>query len=110
MMIGDESELRVVPRGRELVVRNLCSCFIALAAGTAVLGIFSLVGAFRDAAKLGAVPNETIRTLGILGKPVIVSVMPGWLLFDIGRGLRRLSLLARWGALVVLVAACVPPQ
>ncbi len=66
-MIGDESELRMPRRGRERVVRSLGSCFIALAAAAIVLGIVSLIGAFREAAKLGAVPNETIRTLGILG-------------------------------------------
>jgi hypothetical protein len=52
-MIGDESELRMPRRGREHVVRSLGSCFIALAAAVIVLGIVSLIGAFREAAKLG---------------------------------------------------------
>jgi len=58
---------------------------------------------------LRAAPNETIRTLGILWKPVIFSVVLGWLLFDVGRGLRRFLPWARRGALVFLVPACVPP-
>jgi len=108
-MIGDVPELGVVPRGRELIVRNLGSCFIALAAGTGSLGVVAIAAAFREAARLGPVPNETLHTIGILAKPAIVSVLLGWLLLDVGRGLRRLSPRARWGALAFLLPACVAP-
>ncbi len=109
MLTGVELELGMPRRARECLIRALGSCFIVLAAGTTILGLVALVHGFLKATLIEQAPDETLRTVVLIGVPLVVSLLLGWLQFRLGQGLRKLTPLARSVALVLLVPACVPP-
>jgi hypothetical protein len=108
-MLEVESDALVAHRPGARGVKVVGTCFSLLGGLAGLGGALWVVDSFRRVAGAGAVQDETFQTLKALGIPVLVSVLGVWLLIAIGRGLNRGSPLARWGALALLVTACVPP-
>ena len=114
------SELRRSHRISELAIRTLGAVFQWLAVWPAAIGLVSVVqllsgaensllaGLLGEWSRGGLLPrggNEFSRLLLPVGLPVL----SGWLCFRLGSSLKHHSPSARWMAVFLLAAACVPP-
>ena len=121
---ADGSELRRSHVIRELAIRTLGAVFQWLAVVPAAIGLVRVVELLRGAensllvgllgewsrgALLPRGENEFSRLLLPVGLPVFVAVLSAWLCFRLGSSLKQHSPSARWMAVFLLAAACVPP-
>ena len=71
--------------------------------------LVGLLGEWSRGALLPRGENEFSRLLLPVGLPVLVAVLSAWLCFRLGSSLKQHSPSARWMAVFLLAAACVPP-
>jgi hypothetical protein len=120
----DGSELRRSHAIRELAIQALGAVFQWLAVVPVAIGFVRamellggtersrLVGLLGDWSRGVLQPpgaNEFLDLFLPVGLPLLVAVLAAWFCLGLGWGLRQHSPAARWTAVVVLAAACVPP-
>jgi hypothetical protein len=118
------SELTLIRRSLEVVIRTVGSCFLLVALVAIVLGLIWMDNAFIAIRGEGLVKGledfgryllpvqmerEEARLRWVVVPPVVFALLLLMFFYRIGRGLRRLSPWARWSALVLLLPACIPP-
>jgi hypothetical protein len=121
---ADGTELRRSRVYRELAIQTLGVGFQWLAVVPAAIGFIRVVELFdgADNSHLIGLLGDWSRSALILprengftglllpvGLPVVIGVASGWVCFRLGQRLKQHSPWARWVAVVLLAAACVPP-
>ena len=124
VMEADGSELGRSLVIRALAIRTLGTLFQWLAVVPAAIGTVRimellrgaensrLVGVLGESSRRVVQPrteNEFSRLVILVGLPVLLAVVGGWLCFRLGSSLKNHSPRARWMAVSLLAAASVPP-
>jgi hypothetical protein len=110
---------------RALAIRTLGTLFQWLAVVPAAIGtvrILELLGGRENSRLVGLLGessrsvlqprtgNEFSKLVVLVGLPVLLAVLCGWLCFRLGSSLKNHSPWARWIAVSLVAAACVPPM